>query len=554
MNTNTELHKVLAEYAELKDKYISLQQENESLLQEKLSLSRTCEELKKENQTLICKNAHLQEDVDFLKWLHFCRHSEQQRKDPRDATQGHLFNEAESFRDEPEEIIEPEETPVEDIAARTKAPAKPRKKCGRKPLPEGLPRREITIDLTEAERTCACGTIMEKIGEEVSEKMEFVPAHIRVLRFIRSKYACPKCEGTEDSGPTVRIAPMPPQLIPQGIVTPSLVTFLAINKFVDAMPLYRQSCMLSRWGVDIARSTMCNWLLKTAEACAPLLERLRRHLLDSEVINMDETPVQVLNEEERKNTSLSYMWVTCGGKPGPKIVLFTYSPTRSGAEAAEILGDFRGFLQTDGYKGYAAVGNRDGITHVGCLVHVRRKFVEAAKVGDKKLTGTANAIVNLIAKVYHIEKLLNNDLQQGKITPDGLTEARQIRVKPILDDIHARMLAAQPKVPPSTLLGRALNYGLKQWPLVCNYLLCPYLTPDNNIAENAIRPFVVGRKNWLFSGSPNGAAASALFYSLIETAKANGVNPQDWLLNTLEKLPSTSTDAGYEALMPWNFS
>ena len=424
---------------------------------------------------------------------------------------------------------------------------KPRKKRGRRPLPADLPRVDRVIDIPEEDKICACGSLLVKIGEEISEKLNIVPARIEVIRTIRFKYACKQCEGTEDNRPTVRIAPMPPQLIKHGIVTPSLLTFILIHKFADALPLYRQSGMFARLGVDISRSTMSNWIMEAAAACSPLAERLYQHLRSGPTINLDETPVQVLRETGRKNTTKSFMWVARGGQPGHPVVLFTYAPTRSGKEAAQIIGNFKGFLQTDGYKGYEAVGAREGITHVGCLVHVRRKFINAAKIGNTKLKGTASTVLDLIAKLYHVEKMF----RKQQLSPEQLLEARAKTIRPILDAIEEHMRAAQPKVPPSSLLGKAIAYGLNQWAYVCNYIACPYLTPDNNVAENAIRPFVVGRKNWLFSGSPRGAVASALFYSLVESAKANGLDPQNYLWQTLERLPLAKTEADYDALMPW---
>ena len=494
-------------------------------------------------KSLTQENIELRKQVIFLNSLRYAIKSEKKCKLPQDDKQLLLFDEAEFFRyahaDENEEVEIP--APAATVVS------KPRKKRGRRLLPADLPRVDYIIDIPEDEKVCACGTPLVKIGEEVSEKLNIVPAKIEVIRTIRLKYACPQCEGTEDERPAVRIAPMPPQLIKHGIVTPSLLTFILMHKFADALPLYRQSSMFARLGVDISRSTMSNWILEAAAACTPLRERLYQHLRSGPAINLDETPVQVLRKKDRSNTSKSYMWVARGGQPDRSVVLFSYAPTRSGKEAAQIIGDYKGFLQTDGYKGYEAVGTREGIVHVGCLVHVRRKFFDAAKAGDKKLKGTASTVVDLIARIYHAEKMFHKQ----HFSPEQLLEARENTIRPLLNAIEEHMRAAQLKVPPSSLLGKAVAYGLHQWPYVLNYLKCPYLTPDNNVAENAIRPFVIGRKNWLFSGSPRGAAASALFYSLIESAKANGLDPQNYLWNVLTKIPTAKTEAELEALMPW---
>lgn len=491
------------------------------------------------------ENDHLREQVRLLQRLKFEKKTEKKLKLPQDALQFSLFNEAEAFCDEPVEENEPIQL---DLLLDDQ---KAQKKRGRRHIADDIPRVDDVIDIREEEKRCACGAQMVRIGEQVSEKLEFVPAKIRVRRFIRYKYACRNCEGTEDDGPTVRIAPMPPQLISQGIVTPSLLSYLLINKFADALPLYRQSNMLGRFGVDIPRSTMSEWVLEAARACAPLLDRLYFHLRKGPAINMDETPVQVLKEQGRENTAKSCMWVARGGLPGRNVVLFSYAPSRSGREIPSILGDFKGFLQTDGYKGYEGLEKVEGITHVGCLAHVRRKFVDAAKAGNKKISGTAAKAVELIGHIYRTERLLREKFEKGTLTQEQFLELRKQKIGVMFDAVEAFMKEAVPKVLPSSLLGKALSYGLKQWSIIRNYLDCPWLTPDNNAAENALRPFVVGRKNWLFAGSPRGASASALFYSLIESARANGLNIQDYLWQALEKLPYAKTEEELEALMPW---
>ncbi len=532
MKNNTEINNYIANMAILEAK----NKEYEARIKD----------IEERNAALEQENEHLREQLKLLFRLKFEKKTEKKLKLPQDKLQYSLFDAVEAFKDEP--VAEPEpaqpETPrAGRITARNR---------GRKPIAADIPRRDIIIDIPEEDKLCACGASMVKIGEQISEKLDFVPAKIQVARTIRYKYACRHCEGTEDERPTVRIAPMPPQLIKHGIVTPSLLTFLLVNKFADALPLYRQSNMLRRFGGDIARSTMSAWILEAARACTPLLDRLSFHLRSGPAINMDETPVQVLNQQGKENTAKSYMWVARGGLPGRRVVLFSYAPTRSGQEVPRILGNFTGFLQTDGYKGYEAACRCTDIVHVGCLAHVRRKFIEAARVGKKNIAGTASRIVELIGRIYHKEHLLATEYDKGRLSTEQFLAARKEAIGSIFDVVEAYMKEQQPKILPSSLLGKALSYGLKQWNLVRNYLECPELAPDNNAAENALRPFVVGRKNWLFSGSPRGAAASALFYSLIESARANGLNVQDYLWQTLEKLPFAKTEEDIEALMPWS--
>lgn len=540
MNAIQDIKFILNEMTLLKNENESLCYKNKSLMKENKSLSNQIASLVEERDKLI-------EQIILLHKNRFAAKSEKTKK-LLDPNQLSLFDEAECFQYR-KALLEEKEN--EDTEVPPSAAPAPRKKShnkpGRKFISPALPRRVTVIDLSEEEKHCACGAQLRKIGEEVSEKLHHMPAKIWVEQLVRPKYICPCCEGTEDDRPTVRIAPMPPQLINRGIVTPSLLTHVIISKFADALPLYRQSKIFARLGVGISRSTMCSWLLKAAEVCEPLRDRFYQHLRSGPAINMDETPVQVLREAGRKNSTKSYMWVAKGGTADASVVLFTYAPTRSGKEPALILGNFKGFLQSDGYKGYEMIGNREGITHVGCLVHVRRKFVEASKAGSKKLKGTASMIIDTISDIYHQEKIF----KEKALSKTQLREARQTNIKPLLDKIENLMLQAQPKVPSLCLLGKAIAYGLNQWRYILNYLECPDLTPDNNAAENAIRPFVVGRKNWLFSGSPRGADASALFYSMIESAKANGLNPQKYLETVLEKIPFAKTPADYDALMPW---
>ena len=480
----------------------------------------------------------LTEKFRLLEAMYFAKRSEQSAKPTREETQYRLFDEAEFAADEPQK----KETVA--VAAHSRA------KNGRRPIPSGYPRVEVVHDIPEEDKTCSCGCRLTRIGEVVSEKLDIIPQTVRVLRHVRPKYACRDCEGTEDDGPTVKIAPMPPQLIEQGIVTPGLLAYILVNKFCDGLPFYRQSRMFDRLGVDISRSTMSNWALQAAEKCEPLIDLCLAKLHKGDIINMDETPVQVLKEPGRKNTTKSYMWVAKGGGDGKPVILFRYAPTRGGDFAREMVGDFRGYLQTDGYAGYNALGERDGIIHVGCLAHVRRKFMNVLKAGSRQKKGTASTVVDLIAKLYHLE----SKARKEELSADEILAMRVEKGKPILDRLRALLTTAASTAPPKSLLGKAVTYGLGQWPRIEAYLSDARLTPDNNAAENAIRPFAIGRKNWLFSGSPRGARASGAVYSLIETAKANGLNPYGYLLHVFDKIPTATSEADIHQLLPWNLS
>ena len=238
--------------------------------------------------------------------------------------------------------------PDESIAIKGHA----RKKRGRKPLPEDLPRVEVVHDLPEEEKQCACGATLSRIGEETCEKLDYVPARVQVIRHIRPKYACKRCEGVEDDGPTVRIAPVPVQLIPKSMATEGLLAHIAVSKFADALPLYRQQKIFNRLGVELSRATLANWMIQAAMCCRPIIELLQQEIRSGPLINIDESPLQVLKEPGRSNTTKSFMWVFCGGPLSRPMVLYQYHPTRSGQLALGLLDGYQGYIQSDGYSGY----------------------------------------------------------------------------------------------------------------------------------------------------------------------------------------------------------
>jgi len=473
---------------------------------------------------------YLNQKILLFQWKLFGRKSE---KSVVDASQPSLFDEAEEHSEEPKE----ETTPV---------PAHERRKRGRRPLPLDLPREDVVHDLPEPEKVCGCGSALTRIGEEVSEKLDIVPARFRVERHIRYKYACRACEGVEGDGGAVKTAPMPPQIIPQGIATPGLVAFVAISKYADSLPLYRQSKMFERTGVFVPRSTLANWMVHVGMQCARLIMLLVDRIRAGPLVNIDETPVQVMKEPGRPDTSRSYMWVFLGGAPGECAVVFRYSPTRSGSVASDFLGDYSGWVQADGFAGYDALEAKPGIELLGCWAHARRKFVEVTKASPRGKTGSGDVAVAYIRKLYAIEK-------QGveeKLDAEGIRALREDCARPILNEFKGWLEKRSFETPPKGLMGKAIGYTLSRWDRLTRYLKDGRLRMDNNQAENAIRPFVVGRKNWLFSGHPRGAEASANLYSLIETAKANGLEPYAYLRFLFERLPYARTTQDYERLLP----
>ena len=259
-----------------------------------------------------------------------------------------------------------------------------RKKRGRKRLPEHLERVDVVHDLKEHEKMCACGHPMERIGQDECEKLDYIPAKVRVLRHIRLKYACKHCEGVEDDGPTVRIAPVPAQLIPKSNATAGLLAHLFTSKFADGLPLYRQQKIFARMGLELSRSTMANWAIEASIRCRPLIDMLQREIRSGPLINVDETTLQVLKEAGRKNTSKSYMWIYRGGDPESPSLVYQYHPSRGGQVAADFIGtDYQGYVQSDAFSGYERLETYPGIVQMGCWAHVRRKFVDVIKVKKK---------------------------------------------------------------------------------------------------------------------------------------------------------------------------
>ena len=488
--------------------------------------------MQQDNKVLRSKAEVLEDELRLLRHKIFGRRSE--RFSVEDLRQSSLFDEAEyTIEEQAQKLSEPG---VEVSAYR-------RVKRGRKPLPADLPREEVVHDIPEEEKICTCGAPLVRIGEETSEKLEIIPQQLKVIRHIRPKYACKNCEGTE-SEQAVKIAPVPPQIIPKSIATPGLLAYVMVSKFCDAIPFYRQEKLFRRIGIELSRVDFCNWAIQVARQCDPLIEVFLDEIRAGPVVQMDETPLQVMKELGRANTKKSYMWVMRGGPPENPVIVYRYHPTRGAKIPLGYLSEYEGFLQTDGYDGYTDTGLLAGITHAGCWAHARRKFDEAAKASKK--TGSAEEALGQIRKIYRIER----ELRGQELEPEVFMLKRKDLVLPILEGFKEWLDTKALQVPPSTLLGKAVNYALNQWEKLLRYLDSPHLTPDTNLVENKIRPFVIGRRNWLFSGSPRGAHASATLYSMIESAKATGLEPYRYLRYVFTRLPFARTASDYRALTP----
>jgi transposase len=485
---------------------------------------------------------HLEEQLRLFKNELFGRSSEKQHEPPAD--QMPLFN------DNDDHGAEAIQTSADTIVVGAHA----RKKPGRKALSKDLPRIDIIHDLSEDEKQCGCGARLSRIGEEVCEKLDYIPAQLRVERHIRYKYACKSCEGVEDDGPTVKIAPAPVQLIRKSNATAGLLAHIAVSKFADGLPLYRQQKIFDRLGIEMTRAVMAKWMVQAARSCAALIDLLREEIRSGPLINIDESPLQVLKEPGRKNTSKSYMWVYRGGQSDRPAFLYQYHRTRSGRQALEFLNDYHGYIQSDDFSGYDHLDQKPDIVHLGCWAHARRKFVKVVKVRKKHRSrrvnpkSLADKALDYISNLYRIEK----EAQQRQLDATQIHQLRQEKVTPLLDEFKDWLEANQPLTPPKGLLGQAISYTLANWDKLIIYLQDGRLRPDNNLVENAIRPFVLGRKNWLFAGSPNGAEATATFFSLIETAKANGLEPYAYLRHIFKRLPLVQGQQDLKELLPQN--
>jgi len=499
----------------------------------------------KKEQRLEKENELLREQIRLLNAQLYGRKSEKHTQNPDGIIQQYLFD-----MSPPEEITD--EPPVEE----TKIEAHTRKKRGRKPLPDHLHRIEQIHDVSDEEKICGCGCQKVCIGSEKAEQLDIIPAEIRVVVHTRPKYACKNCDGVKDDGPTVVISPPPPQMIPKSIATSTLLAYTCTNKFVDFLPFFRQEKIFKRLGVDIPRATMCSWAMKSAEGCRPLVNLLLDNIRSGPLIGIDETPTLVMKEKGRSNTKKSYMWVYRGGPLEKPTIIYEYHPTRGSDVAADFLRGYKGYVQSDGYSGYNFLDYWSDIIHIGCWAHSRRKFMDVLKARKirkgkgKKTNGKADYALRFIRVLYLIER---------RTKKEELTSA-QVH---ILHQEHSSQVLAEFKdwldknvhtIPPKSLLGKAFNYTLNQWHRLVGYIEQPFLTPDNNKTENAIRPHAVGRKNWMFSGAPKGAEATAIFFTLIETAKANHLEPYRYLKYIFDRIPLAQTVEDYEALLPYNLN
>jgi transposase len=430
--------------------------------------------------------------------------------------------------EEPASEIAQPETIIVDKHERKKKKEKP---PVRQPLPASLPREIITIYPEGYDEN----TTQDPIGKEVTEILEEIPGKLYVKRYERLKFAKPNGEG-------VAIGELPSRPIEKGLFGVLLITRIIIEKYCDHLPLYRQLERMKRAGIKLAYSTLADVPAQIGELLVPLYNELIKQALSAKYIGVDETPHPVLDKNVKQKTHRGYFWVYQAVEQ--RLVLFDYKPGRGKNSPAELLKNFKGFLQTDGYAVYEEYGKRDDVTLVGCMAHARRYFEKALDSHREN----AQHIIELLQKVYAVER----EIKDNALNEQGILTLRREKALPVLDHIKTWLDEHLYSVTPQSPLGKAIGYMHSRWENLTRYIDHSFLQIDNNLVENAIRPTVLGRKNYLFSGSHEAAQRSAMFYSFIGSCKMNNINPEEWLADVLEKISDTKTSQ-LHTLLPNNW-
>ncbi|SDR72815.1 Transposase [Halopseudomonas litoralis] len=467
-------------------------------------------------------NEKLTHELAILKRHKFARRSEQ-----LDGHQGLLL----------EELVDSDIAAIEaELAELTEAlppDTKPKQQPKRAPLPPELPR---TLIHHEPESTqCRCGCQLKRIGEDVSEKLDYVPGVFTVERHVRGKWACNQCS-------TLTQAPVPAQVIDKGIPTSGLLAQVLVAKYADHLPLYRQERIFGRAGLTIPRSTLAEWVGACGVQLQPLADALRMALLEHGVLHADETPVSMLAPGKKK-THKAYVWAySTTPFADLKAAVYDFAPSRAGEHARTFLGDWQGKLVCDDYAGYKA-GFGNGIIEIGCMAHARRKFYDLHVANQSVLAEQALEYIKLL---YQVER------EAKDLAPEQRQVMRATQAKPIAEALHKWMLAQREKVPDGTGTARALDYSLKRWAALTRYLDDGAVPIDNNWVENQIRPWALGRSNWLFAGSLRSGQRAAAIMTLIQSAKLNGYDPYAYLKDVLTRLP-TQKNSAINELLPHNW-
>lgn len=492
--------------------------------------------LEVEKQQLEAQNCWLKEQFKLARHRHFGVSSEKASLLQNEL----IFNEAEATVDSTVTQTEPN----------TVVRVRKGKHVGhRKEMLADLPTEVVEYRLPEDEQICSvCGNHLHEMSTECRDELVIVPAQVKVKRHVRYVYSCRHCDKNEINTPILTAA-APKALISKSLASASAVAYVMSQKFVEAMPLYRIEKHFERMGIELPRQILSNWMLKGGEMLEVIYNRMHERLLELDILHADETSLQVLHESGRSAQSKSYMWLYRSGRYGPAIVLFDYQPTRKGENAKRFLTDFAGFLHVDGFAGYHDVKD---VTLVGCWAHARRAFAEALSIVAKEHRSNPEHLSNIalafIGKLYAIE----DEYRDG--APEERKAARDERSRVILDGFKMWLDRESSLALPKSKIGEAITYCINQWPKLIAFLADGRLEIDNNRAERSIKPFVIGRKNWLFANTAKGAKTSAIIYSIAETAKENGLNPSSYLEHLFERLPNIdhADTAAIDSLLPWS--
>lgn len=494
------------------------------------------QELESEKVELEAKLRWYEEQFRLLQKQKYGASSEKTNEDQLSLP---LFNEAEDTAD-----LKVEEPALDTITYKRK-----KNRRTRDELMKDLPVETIEYELPLKDRVCSCcGYETHKMSEEVRKELQVIPAQVKVVKHVRHVYACRQCEKEEIETPIVT-AKMPSPVFPKSYASPSSMAYIMNQKYVEGLPLYRQESQLKYIGIHLSRQTLANWMINGANRWLSILyDRMRVHLLSEDILHADETTVQVLREPGRSAASKSYMWLYRNGRERPPNIIFEYQRTRASKHPKKFLLDFKGYLHVDGYAGYDSIPN---ITLSGCWSHARRKFDEALKslpkgADQSKLTATEG--LEYCNQLFTIERKFLNE------TPEERYEQRLKHSKPLLEAFSTWLKIQTPKVLPKSALGKAIKYCRNQWHKLIVFLEDGRLEIDNNRSERSIKPFVIGRKNFLFSNTPKGAKSSAIIYSIVETAKENGLIPFEYLKYLFEQLPNIDTTNAevLDQLLPWS--
>ena len=489
--------------------------------------------------------ADLNQQLKLAKARQFGRSAES-FVDPNAPTQDHLFDEAEILELMGEltglvQTATDAEAAASDDETKVQVPAHERtiNRGKRQPLPAYLARVETVYELSPEELIGPNGERFEPIGFETSEQLNIIPQEIYVLLHKRMKYAV---KGLEELG--VRTARMPLQIIPKSIASAGLLAHTAQAKYQHHLPLYRQEQIWKELDVDLSRATTSRWMIDVGTQLQPLIDLLFKSMKATGYLHADETTLTILkNKKSGAESFKGYMWVYVNDQGS----IYDFRTSRAGAHPAEMLHDFKGHLQVDGYSGYNIPCKNPEIIPVGCFAHVRRKFTDIQKAEGKKIKmPVVEQVLKQIQALYKIE----SDAKEHHLNPEAVHQVRQKYSKPILDNLHEYLLNIKLKTTPRGLLGKAVNYALNQWPYVIRYIDAGHLDIDNNAAERCVKPFAVGRKNWLFSGTTDSAKASGNIFSLIESAKIHDLKVFDYLKYVFEKLPMADTEEKLAELLP----